>query len=177
MRWGYVVPVAVFVAFAVALAVGLTLNPRDIPSPLIGKPVPAFELRPVPPRDLGLTSADLEQGEVVLVNVFASWCAACRVEHPLLMEIARTGVVPVYGLAYKDAPADSDRWLTRFGDPYARTGVDRDGRVGVDFGVYGVPETFIVSGDGRILEKHIGPISPADFEDKILPLIRQARTQ
>ena len=177
MRWRHVVPVALFAAFAAALGVGLTLDPRDIPSALIGRPVPAFELPPVPPRELGLASADLARGEVVLVNVFASWCAACRVEHPLLMEIARRGVVPVYGLAYKDAPADSHRWLARFGDPYARTGVDRDGRVGIDFGVYGVPETFVVGGDGRILEKHIGPISAADLEDKILPVIRRARTR
>lgn len=177
MRWSYIVPVAVFVVIAIALGVGLTLNPRDIPSALIGKPVPAFELEPVPPRDLGLASGDLKQGEVVLINVFASWCGACRVEHPLLMEIARSGVVPVYGLAYKDAPSNSDRWLNQFGDPYTRTGVDRDGRVGIDLGVYGVPETFIVSGDGHILDKHIGPISLADLKDKILPLIRQARTQ
>ena len=177
MRLGYVVPIAVFVIFAIALSVGLTLNPRDIPSALIGKPIPEFDLPAVPPRGLGLASDDLKKGDVVLINVFASWCVACRVEHPLLMELARSGVVQVYGLAYKDPPENSDRWLGQFGDPYTRTGVDRDGRVGIDWGVYGVPETFIVSGDGRIIDKHIGPISPADLENKILPLIEQARAQ
>lgn len=177
MRLGYIVPLVIFVVFAIALGVGLTLNPRDIPSALIGKAVPTFTLPAVPPRDMGLASKNLEQGEVVLLNVFASWCAACRVEHPLLMELARSGVVPVYGLAYKDAPENSNQWLGQFGDPYRRTGVDRDGRVGIDLGVYGVPETFIISGDGRILDKHIGPIFPADLKNKILPLIEQARAQ
>ena len=129
----------------------------------------------MPPRELGLASADLAQGEVTLVNVFASWCAACRVEHPLLMALARGGEVPVHGLAYKDAPADSHRWLTRQGDPYVRTGVDRDGRVGIDLGGLRVPETFVVDGAGRILEKHIGPLTAADLEERILPLVRQAR--
>jgi len=177
MRLGYIVPIAVFIVFAIALGIGLTLNPRDIPSALIGKSIPAFDLPAVPPRSLGLATDDLKKGDVVLINVFASWCVACRVEHPLLMELARSGVVQVYGLAYKDAPENSDRWLGQFGDPYTRTGVDRDGRVGIDWGIYGVPETFIVSGDGRIIDKHIGPISPADLQNKILPLIAQARAQ
>ena len=177
MRLGYVAPIAVFVVFAIAMGIGLTLNPRDIPSALIGKPVPAFDLPAVPPRSLGLASDDLNKGDVALINVFASWCVACRVEHPILMELARSGIVPIYGLAYKDAPANSDRWLAQFGDPYTRTGVDRDGRVGIDWGVYGVPETFIVGGDGRIIDKHIGPISPADLKNKIIPLIEKARAQ
>ncbi|MSP51019.1 MAG: DsbE family thiol:disulfide interchange protein [Alphaproteobacteria bacterium] len=175
MRWRTVLPLVLFAVLAVALGVGLTLNPRDIPSALIDKQVPDFALPPVPGKALGLASADLKNGEVALVNVFASWCVACRAEHPLLMELARRRTVPLHGLAYKDAPADSARWLAEWGDPYERTGVDRVGRVGIDFGVYGVPETFVVDGQGRIVFKHIGPITPRDLESKILPAIATAR--
>ena len=133
------VPALGFLCVAVLLAGGLTRNPRLIPSPLIGKPVPDFELPAVQGRQAGLASADLK-GEVSLVNVFASWCAACRQEHPLLMEMARNGVVPIHGLNYKDEPAAADGWLRRYGDPYRRTGSDLDGRVGIEWGGYGVPE-------------------------------------
>ena len=175
MRLGYTLPIVLFVALALALGIGLTLSPRDIPSALIGKPVPEFDLPPVVDRELGLASVDLRQGEVSLVNVFASWCTACRVEHPLLMALDREGVVPVHGLAYKDRTENADRWLDRFGDPYTRTGLDLSGRVAIDWGVYGVPETFVVDGAGRIIEKHIGPITPRDLEEKILPAIARAR--
>ena len=144
-----IIPVLVFLVIAVALGFGLTMNPRDIPSALIGKPVPAFELPPVKGRTLGLSSGELG-GEVSLVNVFASWCLACREEHPLLMELSRKGLVPVHGLNYKDTPNEAAAWLNKYGDPYGRTGADRDGRVGIDFGVYGVPETFVIDRDGRI---------------------------
>jgi cytochrome c biogenesis protein CcmG/thiol:disulfide interchange protein DsbE len=121
-----------------------------------------------------LKSADLV-GEVSLVNVFASWCVACRAEHPLLMRLQEEGVVPVHGLNYKDKPQSALDWLARFGDPYSHVGADRSGRVGIDWGVYGVPESFVVDARGRIVCKHIGAIREADLESKILPAIRAAR--
>jgi len=168
------VPLAVFLVVGVFLAVGLTLNPREIPSPLIGKPVPEFSLPPVQGRTLGLSSADLK-GEVSLVNVFASWCVACRAEHPLLMELRDKGVVAVHGLNYKDRPADAEKWLNELGDPYTRTGADINGRVAIDWGVYGVPETFLIDRQGRIAYKQIGPLNPEVLEKTILPLIRKLR--
>ena len=155
---------------------GLYLEPRIIPSALIDKPVPEFDLPPIEGRaQPGLASADLKAGEVTLVNVFASWCVACRVEHPLLMELAQSGAVPIHGLDYKDEPAAALRWLQRHGDPYTRVGADINGRVGIDFGVYGVPETFVVNGEGRIVCKQIGPITPDDLNEKIMPAIQAAR--
>lgn len=173
-RLMYLIPVAVFLALGVALAWGLTRNPREIPSALIGKPAPEFALPPVQGRTLGLSSTHLN-GEVSLVNVFASWCTACREEHPLFMELEENGVVPIHGLNYKDRPADAARWLDTLGDPYTRTGADRDGRVGIDWGVYGVPETFVVSRDGRIAYKHIGAVTPEVLRTKILPLVEALR--
>jgi len=173
-QWTYLAPVAVFGIVAIAFAVGLTLNPGVVPTVLTGMPVPAFELAPVKGRSLGLSSDDLE-GEVSLVNVFASWCAACRDEHPLLMDMARRRVVPIHGLNYKDKPDDAQAWLDTLGDPYTRTGADLNGRVAIEWGVYGVPETFVVDRAGRITHKHIGAISPRALEDEILPLVRKLR--
>jgi cytochrome c biogenesis protein CcmG/thiol:disulfide interchange protein DsbE len=170
------IPLLVFGGIVVFLAIGLGLDPREIPSALIGKPVPTFSLPPVRGRSLGLASADLK-GEVSLVNVFASWCVACREEHPLLMQIKHDGVVPVHGLDYKDLPADAARWLNEMGDPYTRTGADLDGRVAIDWGVYGVPETFIVDAEGRIAYKHIGAITPVVWTKTLLPLIRTLRRE
>jgi cytochrome c biogenesis protein CcmG, thiol:disulfide interchange protein DsbE len=169
-------PMAIFAVLAVLLGVGLTLNPREIPSPLIGKPVPDFELPPVKGRTLGLSSADL-RGEVTVVNVFASWCAACRDEHPLWMALARKGEFPIHGLNYKDAPNDADRWLNELGDPYTRTGTDLNGRVGIDWGVYGVPETFIVDKNGFIRDKVIGAITPKIVAERLLPTIRRLQLE
>jgi len=171
-RHALVAPITIFVVLAILFAVGLTLDPRKIPSPLIGKPVPEFSLPPVKGRTLGLSTADL-QGDVSLVNVFASWCLACRDEHPLLMQLSQQGIVPIHGLNYKDAPNDAADWLDRLGDPYSRTGADRNGRVAIDWGVYGVPETFVVDRDGRIAHKHIGAITPQAMAETILPLIRK----
>ena len=168
------VPVAVFVVLVVLFGIGLTMNPRDIPSPLIGKPVPEFSLPPVKGRTLGLSSADLK-GEPSLVNVFASWCTACREEHPLLMGLKEKGVVPIHGLNYKDRPEDAERWLNELGDSYTRTGADIDGRVAIEWGVYGVPETFVVDRDGRIAYKHIGALNERVLQEKILPLIAKLR--
>jgi cytochrome c biogenesis protein CcmG/thiol:disulfide interchange protein DsbE len=129
-------------------------------------------LPPVRGRSLGLSSTDLT-GEVSLVNVFASWCVACRDEHPLLMQIRQDAIVPVHGLNYKDQPADAARWLDERGDPYTRTGADVDGRVAIDWGVYGVPETFVIDRTGRIVYKHIGAITPAVWIQTLQPLIRK----
>ncbi len=170
----FVLPIVVLAALGVLLAVGLTLNPREIPSPLIGKPVPDFQLPPVQGRTLGLATADLK-GEVSLVNVFASWCVACRDEHPLLLRLKANSVVPIHGLNYKDAPKDAAEWLDTLGDPYTRTGADLNGRVGIEWGVYGVPETFVIDRDGRIRYKHIGPISERDWQEKLRPLIERLR--
>jgi len=175
-RVAYALPVLAFLGLAVALALGLGRDPSVIPSALIGKPVPEFALPPVQGRTLGLSTADLE-GEVSLVNVFASWCTACRAEHPLFMRLKAEGAVPIHGLNYKDRPDDAARWLDTLGDPYARTGADQDGRVAIDWGVYGVPETFVVARDGRIAHKHIGALTPKDLEETILPMVRRLRAQ
>ena len=166
------IPLAVFAVMAVFLGIGLTMNPRDIPSPLIGKPVPNFDLPPVKGRALGLATSDLK-GQVALVNVFASWCVACREEHPVLMDLGRKGIVPIHGLNYKDKPDDAKAWLDELGDPYTRTGADISGRVAIDWGVYGVPETFVVDRNGIIAYKQIGPITPKVLDDTILPFIRK----
>src|SRR3990167_9087640 len=168
---GYI-PLLVFLVMAVFFAIGLTMNPRDIPSPLIGKPVPEFSLPPVKGGTLGLASADL-RGEVSIVNVFASWCVACREEHPILMGIKEKGIVPLHGINYKDKPDDARAWLDEMGDPYTRIGADISGRVAIDWGVYGVPETFVIDRDGRIAYKHIGAVTPEVLRDKLMPLIRK----
>lgn len=163
-----------FFAFVALLGTGLTMDPRVVPSPLIGKPVPQFSLPPVKGRILGLASTDLKS-EVSLVNVFASWCVACRAEHPLLMELSKSGIVPIHGLNYKDRPDDAAAWLNELGDPYTRTGADISGRVGIDWGVYGVPETFVIDRDGRIAYKQIGPLTPEALRATIIPLIDNLR--
>jgi cytochrome c biogenesis protein CcmG/thiol:disulfide interchange protein DsbE len=173
-RLGFLLPVAVFAMVAVGLGIGLTRNPQEIPSVLIGKPVPAFALPPVQGRMLGLSDADLK-GEVSLVNVFASWCTACRYEHPLFMRLKAEGVVPIHGLNYKDQPEDAAKWLDDLGDPYTRTGADLDGRVGIEWGVYGVPETFVIGREGVIVHKHIGPVGAKVLEETILPLVERLR--
>lgn len=173
-RLGYLLILLAFLALVVVLAIGLTLDPRKVPSPLIGKPVPEFSLPPVKGRVLGLSDKDLKS-QVSLVNVFASWCVACRQEHPLFMQLKAHGTVPIHGINYKDRPNDAAQWLDELGDPYTRTGADLDGRVSIDWGVYGVPETFVIDRDGRIAYKQIGPITPQVLEDTILPLISRLR--
>jgi cytochrome c biogenesis protein CcmG/thiol:disulfide interchange protein DsbE len=176
VRLRYGLPIIVFAALAFILTWALNRDPSTIPSALIGQPVPQFTLPPVKGRTLGLSSADVT-GEVSLVNVFASWCVECRAEHPLLLRLKADAVVPIHGLNYKDAPDEAARWLKTFGDPYTRTGADLNGRVAIDWGVYGVPETFVVTKDGRIAHKQIGPISPESLEETILPLIRRLQQQ
>ncbi len=175
-RLALLLPLLVFISIVALLAIGLGINPHEIPSALIGKPAPTFSLPPIRGRSLGLANTDLKS-EVSLVNVFASWCVACREEHPLLMQIKRDGIIPVHGLNYKDAPADAARWLDENGDPYNRTGTDLDGRVAIDWGVYGVPETFVVDARGAINYKHIGAITPAVWKETLLPRIRALQRQ
>jgi cytochrome c biogenesis protein CcmG/thiol:disulfide interchange protein DsbE len=173
-RLSYAIPIVVFIALALMFAWALNHNPREIPSALIDEPVPKFSLPPVQGRTLGLSSGDLV-GESSLVNVFASWCVACREEHPLFMRMKAEGIVPIHGLNYKDRPDNAARWLNTLGDPYTRTGADINGRVAIDWGVYGVPETFVITKDGHIAHKHIGPLTPDALEGTILPLIRRLR--
>jgi len=169
------VPLAVFALLASALYVGLSLKPREIPSALIDKPVPEFVLPALKgrPADSGLSTADLKSGELSVVNVWASWCVPCRVEHPLLKRIGAESGVPVHGLNYKDSADNAAAFLAELGDPFTRVGADISGRVGIDWGVYGVPETFIVSGEGTILMKHIGPLTDYDIDNKILPFLKE----
>ncbi|MEP0315608.1 MULTISPECIES: DsbE family thiol:disulfide interchange protein [Alphaproteobacteria] len=169
-------PLALAAMLAVVLAWGLTRDPNNLPSTLIGKAVPDFLLPPVKGRALALSNTHL-QGEVSLVNVFASWCVACREEHPLLMKLAAQGTVPLHGLNYKDQPDDASKWLDSLGDPYTRTGADISGRVAIDWGVYGVPETFVVGADGSIAYKHIGPVNEEVLATTILPLVESLRQQ
>jgi cytochrome c biogenesis protein CcmG/thiol:disulfide interchange protein DsbE len=169
-------PLVAFAGLAVAFAWGLTRDPQALPSALIGKPAPTFSLPPVQGRKLGLSSADLK-GDVSLVNVFASWCDACRAEHPLFLQLAARKVVPIHGIDYKDASQDAADWLDTLGDPYTRTGADRDGRVAIDWGVTGVPETFVIAPDGRVAYKQVGPVTQQVLDETILPLIERLRTQ
>jgi len=175
-RLGFVLPILFFAGLAMALGWGLTRDPSVLPSTLIGKPVPAFTLPPVQGRTEGLSSGKLKN-EVSLVNVFASWCTACRAEHPLFMEMRANGTVSIHGFNYKDKPADAAAWLDELGDPYTLTGADINGRVGIEWGVYGVPETFVITRDGMVAYKHIGPISRQVLDDMLLPLIERLRTQ
>ncbi len=172
----YAAPLVGFIGLAIAFGWGLTRNPQELPSALIGKPVPTFNLPPVQGRKLGLSSADLK-GEVSLVNVFASWCVACRAEHPLFMQLAANKVVPIHGLNFKDAPQDAADWLDKLGDPYTRTGADRNGRVAIDWGVTGVPETFVINASGLVAYKQVGPVTQQALEETILPLIARLRQE
>ena len=168
----YIAPLVLFVFMGLLLAYGLNLDPRKIPSPLIGKPLPAFSLPTVadPARQV---SRDELKGRAYLLNVWASWCVACRQEHPLLVELARNKLVTIIGLNYKDKREDALGWLASLGDPYEFSLADTDGRLGIDLGVYGVPETFVIDRDGVIRYKQIGPITPEIWREKLLPLIRQ----
>ena len=151
---------------------GAFRDPREVPSPLIGQPAPSFSLARLhePQRKVG--NADM-RGQIWLLNVWASWCVSCRVEHPLLLDLAKANVVPVIGLAYKDKPEDGLAWLAANGDPYKMSIVDHDGRVGIDFGVYGVPETFVIDKVGIIRYKQIGPLTIDALKQRILPLVRE----
>ncbi len=168
----FFLPLGIFLAVVGLMFVGLGLNPREVPSPLIGKPAPAFKLAKLNDPSQSIGRDDL-LGQVWMLNVWASWCAPCREEHPLVIDIARRKLLPVYGLNYKDQGPAARGWLANLGDPYTATLVDADGRVGIDFGVYGVPETFIVDRQGIIRFKHTGPLTPEVLRSRIEPLIKE----
>lgn len=172
MKAKFFIPLILFLLLAGFLAFGLKLDPREVPSPLIGKAAPAFLLARLdtPEETFGLEDM---QGQVWLLNVWASWCVACRQEHPLLVEMARNKLVPIIGLNYKDERADAQRWLRQYGDPYTVSVMDGDGRVGIDYGVYGVPETFLIDKSGVIRYKQIGPVTEQVLNDILLPKIRE----
>ena len=172
----YAVPVVAFLVLAIALAVGLYRDPSLVPSPLIGKPAPDSALEPVPGFGPAFSREDF-MGKVTLVNVFASWCVSCRDEHPLLVRLSEQEDIPIFGLAYKDDAEDAAGWLEDFGSPYSATGLDLDGRAAIEWGVYGVPETFLVGPDGTIVYKKIGPVSAEDLSNEILPRIAALRGQ
>jgi cytochrome c biogenesis protein CcmG/thiol:disulfide interchange protein DsbE len=185
-------PLIGFAILVILLAVGLNLNPRDVPSPLVGKPAPAFTLPQLHAPEQTFSPKDM-LGKVWLLNVWASWCVSCRQEHPVLVELAKSKTVPLIGLNYKevrgDGGIDTDKinpateqkqaitraagWLAKHGDPYTLSAIDLDGRVGIDYGVYGVPETYVIDKAGIIRLKHTGPISPDIFSGKILPLVTE----
>ena len=166
-----ILPVAGFAVVAALLAFGLGNDPEALPSVLTGNPAPAFALPALDERTRGLSDGDLKPGEVSVVNLFASWCLPCRAEHPFLVEIAALDGVSLYGIAYKDAPADTRRFLDELGDPFARVGADPEGRAGIEFGISGVPETVFIGPDGVVRYKHVGPIVADHMERRIRPLI------
>jgi cytochrome c biogenesis protein CcmG, thiol:disulfide interchange protein DsbE len=175
--WLVLIPVVVFAALAALFWKGLSGEPSKIPSALIDTPVPDFTLAAVPGLDVpGLASGDLKTGKVTVVNVWASWCAPCRIEHPLLTELAKRPDITLAGINYKDEPENAVRFLTTLGQPFAAVGMDRDGRAAVNWGVYGVPETFVVDGEGRIRYKHIGPLTPEAIAGKLSAEIEKAKT-
>jgi cytochrome c biogenesis protein CcmG/thiol:disulfide interchange protein DsbE len=170
----FLIPLGVFVVLAGFLFVGLGLNPREVPSPFIGKPAPEFRLAQLAQPEKAFTPQEM-RGEVWLLNVWASWCVACRQEHPLLVELARQKSIPIVGLNYKDKPDAAKGWLAQWGDPYTLSVKDLDGRVGIEYGVYGVPETFVIDKNGVIRFKQIGPITEEVWQKKMLPLVQELR--
>jgi len=168
----YLIPLVIFIGLVVLFRIGLNYDPRRVPSPLVDKPVPTFSLPDLKNPSGTLGSEDL-RGQVTLLNVWASWCVACRVEHPLLMELAKKGNTRIYGLNYKDDREEAIRWLDKFGDPYIQSAFDQNGKVGIDLGVYGVPETFVLDRDGVIRYKFIGPITAQLIQDTLLPLLER----
>ena len=192
----FLIPVVLFVLLLGLLAIGLNLNPREVPSPLVGKAAPAFTLTRLDDASQNFSPADMH-GKVWLLNVWASWCVSCRAEHPLLVSFARQGLVPVVGLNYKEVRGDGEldasklaaaeeeplvrsraqAWLDQRGNPYQLTALDIDGRVGIDYGVYGVPETYVIDKAGIIRYKQIGPLTPEALKEKILPLVKELEAQ
>ncbi len=172
----FTVPLLAFLVLLGFLGIGLTLNPRELPSPFIGKPAPAFSLPQLLSPQLAFSNRQM-LGDVWLLNVWASWCVACRAEHPLLNQLAQSGAVRIVGLNYKDDAADAAAWLQRLGNPYAHIPFDRGGEVGIEYGVYGVPETYLIDPTGVIRFKQVGPLTPEMLEHSLAPLIQKLREE
>jgi cytochrome c biogenesis protein CcmG/thiol:disulfide interchange protein DsbE len=168
----FAIPLVIFALLVGFFAIGLTRDPREVPSPLIGKPAPQFKLTRLEAPERTFSPEEM-RGKVWLLNVWASWCVSCRVEHPVLVDMSRRKLVPIIGLDYKDQRADGMKWLATHGDPYLLSAYDDEGKVGIDFGVYGVPETFVIDKEGVIRYKQIGPITPEALDRKIMPLVRK----
>jgi len=168
----FLIPLAAFLGLVIFLAIGLTRDPRDVPSPLKDRAAPEFKLPQLAAPEKSFAPADMK-GRVWLLNVWASWCVSCRQEHPILVSFAKSGGVPLVGLNYKDRGEDAKGWLAKFGDPYTLSAVDADGKVGIDYGVYGVPETYVIDKAGVIRLKHTGPITQESLEKQILPLVAE----
>ena len=177
LRWLFSgIPIAIFIGVVLIFAIGLRGDPSKVPSPLIGKSVPEFELPPLEGSGLpGVSNAELNVGQVTVVNVFASWCVPCRDEHPFLIELASLGKAKLIGINYKDKTDNALQFLQSLGNPFDAIGSDKTGRASVDWGVYGVPETFIVNANGKIILKHVGPITAASMKQEILPAIDAAK--
>lgn len=171
----FLLPLALFLGLAVYLFVGLGRDVSEVPSAMIDKPVPSMDLPPLKDGKPGMATPDFK-GEVQVINVFASWCVPCRAEHPLVTQLAEEHGITVNGLNWKDKPADARKWLKDLGDPYARIGSDENGRAGIDLGVYGVPETYVIDAEGRIRYKHTGPLQLRHLKQDILPLIEELRS-
>jgi cytochrome c biogenesis protein CcmG, thiol:disulfide interchange protein DsbE len=167
----YAIPLVLFIGLIVFLAIGLGRDPHEVPSPLINRPAPEFHLAQLLDPAKSFSNQEM-RGKVWLLNVWASWCVSCREEHPVLLELSRSGAVSIYGLDYKDKREDALDWLGDFGNPYVLSASDTDGRVGIDYGVYGVPETYLIDRDGVIRFKQIGPVTPQVVQEKILPMVR-----
>ena len=172
----YLIPLGLFLALALFLAIGLTRDPHTLQSVLINKPAPAFRLPDLKNPGQTVSNEDM-RGKVWLLNVWASWCIACRDEHPWLIKYAQSGVVPIYGLNYKDRREDAIAWLAELGDPYVASAVDLEGRTGIDYGVYGAPETYVIDKAGVVRLKHVGPITPDVWSKTILPLVQELNRQ
>jgi cytochrome c biogenesis protein CcmG/thiol:disulfide interchange protein DsbE len=169
----FLLPIGLFLALVCTLALGLKRDPQaPLPSPLVGKPVPAFQLTQLTDAQKQFGPQDLK-GQVWLLNVWASWCVSCRQEHPLIQDLARKGTLPIVGLNYQDQREPGQRWLETHGNPYQFTAFDADGKVGMDLGVYGLPETFVIDKQGRIRYKHTGPVTAEVLKTKLLPLIKE----
>jgi cytochrome c biogenesis protein CcmG/thiol:disulfide interchange protein DsbE len=172
----FLIPFGLFIVVVGFLAVGLTLNPRELPSPLVGKAAPEFSLPQLHDQEKVISSNDLK-GQVWLLNFWASWCGGCKDEHPVLIRLAQSGVVPIYGMDYKDERREAVAWLKEWGNPYSIVAVDQSGRVGINYGVYGVPETYVIDKAGVIRYKQIGPLREDIWETKILPLVKELQNQ
>ena len=172
----YLIPLALFVVLVVLLAIGLKLDPKHIPSPFIGKLAPTFDLPILHKPEQHIKTADL-QGQVWLLNVWASWCVSCRAEHEVVKRFVAMGIAPVYGLNYKDKPEDAKRWLNALGDPYKASLMDISGDAGIDWGVYGVPETFVIDKKGIVRYKQVGPVTNSIIDEKILPLVKELNAE